>query len=799
LASVFLLTVWVCHVWAAGPESLSQIERFESKVRPVLAAKCWSCHAGEKSKGGLRLDTAANVREGGDSGPAVLPGKPKESSLIQAIRYDGDLKMPPKGKLSAAEIAALTDWVARGAQWPETSTPLANVLSKAASTPTSGGRSFWAFQPVHEPVLPAVKEIGWVKSPIDRFILAGLEAKGLRPAPAASRRELIRRASFDLIGLPPTIQQIEAFEKDTAPDAFARVIDGLLASPRYGERWGRHWLDLARFAESNGMDENVGYSHAYRYRDYVISAFNADLPYDEFLTEQLAGDLLPRVSDELVNGARLTATGLLVIGPKMLAEDDPIKMEMDIIDEQVDTVGRVFMGLTIGCARCHDHKFDPIPTVDYYGLAGIFKSTKSMQNHRVVAMWNERPLGTKAENEALAAHRAKVKAKEAEVKSLAAAAKKAKEKELQTAANLKLELQKRRDELAALQKATPAVSEVMSVDERAVEDLNVRIRGNHMALGKQVPRHFPTVLPVSGVKAPGPKQSGRLELAQWLTHPGHPLTARVMANRIWQGHFGEGIVRSPDNFGTLGDRPDNPELLDWLARRFVENQWSIKAMHRLIMLSSTYQMSTKYSEQANQVDPDNRLLWRMPRKRLEAEPMRDALLAVSGELDLTVGGSLLSTKNHEYVNNTGAGGALPYESPRRAVYLPVIRSGLYDVFQAFDFADPSASNGKRVPTTVAPQALFMLNDKVMLRSSQALAKRLLARASDDTSARIEGAYLDVLGRRPTPAEVARSAEYISRFDQELERLGTDPKVRPLKTWQTFAQALLSSSEFLYID
>ena len=587
---------------AQSPADASAVERFEKSVRPVLVEHCQRCHGAEKSKGGLRLDSAEALAKGGDTGPAIDLDEPSKSLFLDVIRYNGELKMPPKGKLSDAEIAALAQWVKDGARWPDSATmPQNNVIAtakkanKPAPNSLEAGKAFWAFQPIRDPIAPEVKTAGWARSPIDRFILAGLESKGFAPAPEAEKRTLIRRATFDLIGLPPTPEEVEAFLKDESPEAFSGVINRLLASPRYGERWGRHWLDLARYADSNGMDENMAHANAYQYRDYVIKAFNADKPYDQFLKEQIAGDLLPKTGDEAVNNDRLTATGFLVIGPKMLAEDDPLKMEMDIIDEQVDTVGRVFMGLTIGCARCHDHKFDPIPTADYYSLAGIFKSTKSMANHRVVAMWNE-----------------------------------------------------------------------------------------------------------------------------------HPLTARVMVNRLWLGHFGMGLVRSPDNFGRLGDAPVHADLLDWLASRFIESGWSIKSLHRAIMLSSTYRMSTQDNPAAALADPENRLHWKMPRKRLEAEAIRDALLSVCGRLDTEMKGSLLNTPNHAYVNNTGGVGGINYAVARRAVYLPVIRSGLYDVFQAFDFADPSASNGLRVPTTVAPQALFMMNDPLVITSTQALADSLLA-------------------------------------------------------------------------
>jgi hypothetical protein len=823
--------------WADEPSPTFSNDRFEKKIRPLLAERCWQCHAANKSKGGLRLDSSEAIAKGGDTGPSVVPGKPDESLLIEAVRYHTDLKMPPKGKLPDPEIVELTEWVKAGAPWSSAEVAQPATTSPAKPTMPPLNDPFWAFQPRTDPVLPEVKANDWPKSPIDRFILASLEKKGLSPAPPAEKRALIRRATYDLIGLPPTPEEIQTFLDDPAPDAFAKVIDRLLASPRYGERWGRHWLDLARYADSNGMDENMAQANAWRYRDYVIKAFNADRPYDQFLKEQIAGDLLPSSDEETVNHDRLTATGFLVLGPKMLAEDDPMKMEMDIIDEQVDTVGRVFMGLTIGCARCHDHKFDPIPTADYYALAGIFKSTKTMANHRVVAMWNERAIPTKAETEAVEAHKKEVTRLKNELKQKGEQASKAigeGGRDLTTRVseawkmglaptvlrgclsrfsgraaagqgvgasvlNTLYEIKLERESLAKFEKTTPPIPKAMGVEDRTPAHLRVHLRGNHLTLGDEVPRRFPQVLGGEHGKVEDIKKSGRLELAEWLTRRDHPLTPRVMVNRIWLGHFGEGILRSPDNFGHLGDRPDHPELLDWLAARFIDNGWSIKAMHRLIMLSSIYQTSTRPNPEAALVDPDNRLLWHFARQRLEAEAIRDAILAVSGEFDPTMGGTLLPTKNHAYVNNTGSGGDLNYNVNRRSVYLPVIRSGLYDVFQAFDFADPSASNGKRTPTTVAPQALFMMNDHLVLRCSESLAKRLLARSDLDDSGRIRQAYLLAYGRPAQDKEVERAASYLRRFDVDLEARGVAADARPLRVWQAYCQAIFASSEFLYLD
>src|SRR5262245_24766259 len=399
---------------AADPKAL---EFFENKVRPLLAERCLECHGPEKQKGNLRLDSLATILKGGDSGPALVPGKPDESLVVQAIGYTSDIKMPPKSKLPEREIADLKQWIRLGAPWPNAGADDAPATRAAGAQITAEQRAFWAFQPVTAPDVPAVRRPEWPRSTIDHFILAGLEAAGLEPAAPASKRTLIRRATFDLTGLPPTVEEVNAFLTDDSPDAFSNVVDRLLASPRYGERWGRHWLDVARYADSNGLDENLAYANAYRYRDYVIAAFNRDKPFNRFVMEQIAGDLLPAGShDQSFEG--LIATGFLCLGAKMLAEDDPVKMQMDIIDEQVDTIGRTFLGLTLGCARCHDHKFDPIPTDDYYALAGIFKSTKTMTSFSVVASWQERPLASPEAVRTQQDHRRKINDKQGEVNRL---------------------------------------------------------------------------------------------------------------------------------------------------------------------------------------------------------------------------------------------------------------------------------------------------------------------------------------------------------------------------------------------
>ncbi|MBI5761005.1 MAG: DUF1553 domain-containing protein [Planctomycetales bacterium] len=1112
------------------PASPADAEFFEKTVRPLLLAKCVECHSFDKQKGGLRLDSRDAALRGGDSGAAIEPGKPDDSRLIEAISYRTDLKMPPKSKLSDAEIAHLTDWVKRGAPWP-TAKPTSPTKADAGGPLfTAEEKSFWSFQPVAHADVPVVKQIAWPKLPLDNFILAALEARGLSPASPADKRTLIRRATFDLIGLPPTPDEVQNFLADESPDAFAKVVDRLLASQHYGERWGRHWLDVARYGDSNGLDENLAFANAYRYRDYVIAAFNNDKPFDQFVREQLAGDLLldpPSPSGRGAGGEgslstphdRLTATGFLCIGPKMLAEDDPVKMQMDIIDEQVDTIGRAFLGLTLGCARCHDHKFDPIPTADYYSLAGIFKGTKTMDNFSVVARWQERPLATpealkkrdehqqriadqkakigkvveQANNDLLrdarqhvgdyllaaedqrrldefqnaatqiplgtdpkAAEQPGVVVIEAEnysrgnlvkdsatygqgigviynkgefpnfaeydvmlteaglhrielryaaagarpcklivngrlvkadaagkvtgswnpdtqtwfveavvplkagpttirlerttepiphfdklliaparrtdgqpltllasmltppngtatyepkpdfvrqwvdylkkdatsplsppgrgargegrsarsnddpspqrgegavnrsifadwhakpddaapVRDLAAryqqkfdVAEKAwqelkateagkaatalpdaalemyrtvlydpkgpfavpKSIESNYPAPVVTELAQQRDELKSLEKSLPVLPETMAVSDQKPENLKIHIRGSHLTLGAEVPRQFPRIIAGENQSPLDDKQSGRLQFADWLASPTHPLTSRVMVNRVWLWHFGEGIVRSPDNFGRLGDRPTHPELLDWLSKKFVESGWSIKSLHRIIMLSGTYQMSSTWNEAAAQADPENRLHWHHARRRLEIESLRDSLLAISGKLDRTMGGSLLRTANRAYVTSTASVDPVIYQTHRRSVYLPIVRSALLDVFQVFDFADPNVQTGRRDTTTVAPQALFLMNSPFVSEQTKAFAERLLNDGSLDDVRRVRTAYECLFTRPPTDTEVSRSLSYLDRYTQaETTRQTTAADAR-LRAWQSLCRALLASNEFVFVE
>ncbi len=1100
--------------------SAEDIAFFETKVRPVLVTHCQDCHSGEEPESRFSVEFREAFLTGGEFGPAAKPGKPTESLLISAIKHDEFLKMPPKEKLTSAQVVDLTRWVEMGLPWPEEKSGITANIGQSSDALTAKfteeQKTYWAFQPPKRSSLPAVNNNNWPQTPIDYFILAKLEAANLIPATQSNKRTLIRRATFDLTGLPPTPEEISTFVSDDSPDAYSNLIDRLLGSPRYGERWGRHWLDVARYADSNGLDENLSYEFAYQYRDYVIRAMNLDKPYGEFVKEQIAGDLMPQLSDKLAAEDRRRATGFLAIGPKMLAEDDPVKMQMDIIDEQVNTLGQAFMGLTLGCARCHDHKFDPIPTADYYSLAGIFKSTKSMENYNVVADWYEHPLlsptasaklkqltdeiaAARAEQnklnrsvveivenelqhradryllaaravgsldeaitaggitvhkkqdepftvtngylavEAEAAHRttlsilsasygkeigivgsggdggyaefdilvntpgtytleiryaaldsrsigvklddqmiadnilgkvtgswfpdtqtwvaevefeltqgqhvlkldspkvyphidklALVLQPEADIwpfdtpappslttagrehdinptflsswlwylGSLTAAklqthpfletwlalvaiedadfATKAKPKleELQTEEGLgtkappvlkalfakappssiedvailyrrlivdshhanknlgddaKVIYKEVFDEISKgefptstpnpipataypedqmeqrqaiaktineLESQKPVFEIAMGVTEGTPEDIKIHLRGSHITLGRTVPRQMLQIIEGSEQEPITGTQSGRLELANWLAQPQHPLVNRVMANRVWRWHFGTGIVSSVDNFGTLGEQPTHPELLDYLALELTENGGSLKQLHRQIMLSATYQMSTTYSEQGNTTDPENKLLWRFNRRRLTGEEIRDSVLALGPGLDTKMGGTLLKVKNRAYVTGSNTNITDEFDNYRRSVYLPVVRSSVYEVLQALDFPDPAVSNGDRNTTTVAPQALFMMNSSLVDASTLALASSLIASNSSD---RIERAYSVIMGRTPNEQEIVDAQAYTQQVTGAASSAGIAIEDAELAAWQSFCRVLLSTNEFFYVE
>ena len=772
-----------CPAALAEAPSPAANDFFEKEVRPLLVERCFKCHAGRKSKGGLKLDSRAAILEGGETGPAAVPGKPGRSLLVRAVRYHDKPKMPPRKPLPDREVRTLTRWVEMGLPWPETvSGHSGTAAGGRAFRITDEQRKFWCFQPVKPVRPPAVRDVSWPRSEIDRFILGALEARMVEPAEPADKRTLIRRATFDLTGLPPSPEEVAAFLADRSPEAFARVVDRLLASLHYGERWGRHWLDVVRYTDSfdaRGRGGEGDIADAYRYRDWVIDAFNRDLPYDQFIMNQVAGDLLPAPGPGGVNKAGIIATGMLAIGNWGGGDADKEKLLTDIADDQVDVVSRTFLGLTMACARCHDHKFDPISNADYYALAGIFFSTHILPNvgpKTNVPPMLFIPLASKAELAARQRYASRLTALEKQLKS-------ATEEEYQAFAHGLLpqtaRLGKLRQELTALKRDKPPPllfangaqeGGVPGSPHAGVHDVRIHIRGSYARLGERVPRRFPTILAGEHQK-PITHGSGRLELARWLVSPEHPLTARVMVNRIWQHHFGEGIVATPSNFGKLGERPTNPELLDWLARRFVESGWSMKAMHRAMMLSAAYQQSSRPRPQTLKADPDNHLFGRMNRRRLEAELIRDNLLAVAGRLD-----------------RSGGGPATPhFNSPRRTVYLMTVRSDRSGFRPLFDVADPTALVDKRTVSTVAPQALFLLNHPFVLAQTRALTGRLLAAGTDDRK-RIEAAYGLLYGRPPTARETQVGLDFLAQADGDAPH-----------RWQEYCQVLVCANEFIYVD
>ena len=760
-----------------APPSAAGLEFFETKIRPVLVEHCYSCHSAEADvlQASLLLDRRDGLLAGGDSGPAVVPGKPDESVLIAALKYDG-YEMPPEGRLPEEVIADFEHWVAIGMPDPRT---------EAAELPRAGidleaGRQFWSFQPVKSHAPPIVKQVDMPLSDIDNFLLAKLEAAGIAPAADADRAAWLRRVSFDLIGLPPTVAEIEVFLADKTPDAHARVVDHLLASPHFGERWGRRWLDVARFAESSGGGRSIVFKDAWRYRDYVIDAVNRDKPFDRFIIEQLAGDLLPHATP-VEERDHLVATAYLLLGAHNYEEQDKRVLEMDVADEQLDALGRGLLGMTISCARCHDHKFDPIPTADYYALAGILRSTHVLI-HENVSKWTTRPLPMEpVDSVALAAYEKSLAENEAKL-VVARASQKPKD------AKRVVILEKR---IAGLKKVGPPQSTCMAVeDAKTIEDCRICIRGSVHHRGEIAPRGVLQVAATSTSPKMPADASGRLELAQWIASSANPLTARVHVNRVWHCLFGCGLVRTVDNFGTTGELPSHPELLDYLAHRFVNDGWSTKRLIRDLVLSRAYRQSTVFSAEAAAIDPENRLLWRMNRRRLDAESLRDAMLSASGQLDLTIGGpniqddsvlaAATSTNPTEY--------GYVFADTRRSVYTPAFRNRMHELFEVFDFADQNRAVLQRNVTTVAPQALIMLNSPFVMDQARAAAARLLANEptmSDEN--RISRLFLELLTRTPTPGETQISLASINSAKDKPE------------AWQQLIQALFATVDFRYLD
>jgi hypothetical protein len=791
-----------------GPITPAQLSFFEARIRPVLIANCYKCHSAgaEKIKGNFVLDTRAGIRKGGDLGAAVVPGNLEESLLIQAVRYkDDDLKMPPKDKLPDDAIADLERWVAMGA--PDPRDGKAPVVAKGIDI--EAGRQYWAFQPPRKTTPPTVRDESWPRSDIDRFLLARLEAKDLKPVADADRYTLIRRVYLDLIGLPPTPEEIEAFVVDESPAALENVVDRLLAMPQYGERWGRHWLDVARYAESSGKQVNYNYPQAWRYRDYVIDAFNADKPFDRFIKEQVAGDLLP-ACDPVQRGVQTVATGFLAIGAKPHVERSALQFQLDLADEQIDVTSQAFLGLTVACARCHDHKFDPIPSRDYYAMAGIFNSTQTCYGTlRIVQNQNPSRLVRLAADSGQPAGLERLTEKgrkqlEAQIEQFRQGYEPHKKS---GKAFLVLPIIRQGIRFHMLQSqldsyeadGTPKLFAMGVLDRDEPRDSPLYQRGELEKPGEIVPRGLAQVV---SRDVPAINQgSGRLELAEWLASPDNPLAARVLVNRVWLHLFGRGLVPTPDNFGAAGQPPSHPELLDQLAVTFREEGWSVKSLIRQIMLSRAYQLDSRFDARNNEVDPDNVLVWRMSKRRLEGEVLRDAMLAISGKLDRSKPqGSVVARNGEGYANLAILAGVAEAQGNIRSVYLGVMRSSFLEALALFDFPDPSLVSSQRASTTVPAQGLYLLNSPFVNRNAEAAAARLQADTADDPCdcEQIRRAYLQVFGRPPSDKDVVAAEAFLaSRTPQSSAVAEGAPATPSPAAWAALYQALFAGADFLY--
>ena len=917
----------------ASSQTAEPGELFERKIRPLFDRHCLACHNSELATAGLDLSTAEGFRQGVSGSPLISAESPSQSRLLRAVRYQEAVKMPPAGKLDPPEIADLETWIRLGAPWPE---PSAEPGDEAGTRP-EGPAGLWSLQPVADPEPPPVTPGNRARTPIDRFILAKLDQEGLEPAPPADKLTLLRRATFDLTGLPPAVEDIERFLNDTSPDAFDKVVGRLLDSPRYGEHWARHWLDVARYADSTGNDEDHRYPDAWRYRDYVIDVFNRDLPYDDFILEQIAGDLLPKTGHLETDRRRIIATGFLALGPKAIAQQDKTRMLYDVFDEQLDVVSKSILGLSITCARCHDHKFDPILTRDYYSLISIFASTRSFVDPTAhVSEMFMKPLVLPEEHRTYVDHKEKIDARkqaqaelvekeqkmfvEAESRRLAdymlaahrvyaqgadpgelsrkldlrepilerwagylkpdqgfrphllawrrsgedqrpAIAKdyqgkfrhrfhqrnreledwrqrvekaepdeakedrpkfipgrdrfffevylqgKPRDKDYQTpfvlkASDSQLFSEEHRAAIDRLQKeiegleqnAPPEPDMANAVEDGEVVDQKIFVRGDPGNPGEDAPKASPKVFDSKCRPMDASQGSGRLELARWLIQPEHPLTARVMVNRVWQWHFGQGLVRTPDNFGARGEAPTHPRLLDFLARTFRENGWSLKALHRLIMQSRAYQMASSRSELTARTDPRNLWVSHFPRRRLKVEEIRDGMLALDDSLDLKMGGTLQSGAGFQPENSSDRLSLDPETVLLRTVYLPLRRANLPPLLNLFDFGDATTSSGERLQTNVAPQALFMLNSQFVETRSRKLAELLLKAPHPSDRERLKVAYLRTLSRYPQSQELDLALGYIQGFQERAP--GAESR---LQGWQSYCKTLLSSNGFIYVD
>jgi len=788
-----LLFLWFAFLTlplpAAEPASTTPLapedrDFFEKKVRPLLINQCQKCHSSKakKQRGGLLLDSRTAILKGGDTGPAVIPGQPDRSLLIQAIRYQHTtLHMPPSGKLATNQIAVLEEWVKRGVPFPEAGA----VVAAKQGIDLEKGRRFWSFQPPRTAVLPAVRQGDWPRQRIDGFVLAELEKHSLAPSAEASRRTFIRRVTYDLTGLPPTPEEVEAYVNDSSADAPSRLVERLLAAPAYGERWSRFWLDLVRYCDiPESWAETKG--APWLYRDWVVQALNEDMPYSRFVQMQLAADLMPDAQPR-----DRAALGFLGLSPTYWKE---LKLDHTVIkavvaeewEERIQAISGTFLGLTVACARCHDHKFDPISTQDYYALAGVLASIRQV----------DRPLLADAEAAIVRQARGKAMELQKEIDKLQAK----KPMPAETAKRL-AEL---KGQIEQLRKATPNYDSplVPAIEDSSLyvladgsfrtkleyrpgvsQDVAVQVRGSPTNLGPLVPRRFLAVLsPAPVADAPGsPKPftqgSGRLELARAMVDEGLPLLARVIVNRVWKHHFGSALVDTLSDFGAQGSRPTHPELLDDMATRFVQNDWSLKWLHREIVLSATYRQANTHDTRQLGADPENRWLWRMNRRRLEIEAWRDAMLAVAGTLQPDLGGP---------PRDLGQAG-----NQRRTLYGIVKRRELHDLLRLHDFPDPTTHSPGRIPTITPLQQLFTLNGPFLQQQAAALARRLESEAPGGDEQRVQRVYRLLFGRPATDGQVKLALAFLT------DAAGS--KEERANRWQQYAQALLGSNEFLFVD
>ncbi len=798
----------VASAFAAPVESThtpEKIDFFEKKIRPILVSHCYNCHSADtKPAGGLRVDDRVGLLRGGDSGPAVVPGDPENSWLLKRVRLsDPKRRMPKEGALlDETEIADLSAWIRDGVAWPAESIPAG--LGHSETTYERLRTRHWSLQPLHDPKTPAVKNTAWPAGHNDRLILAKLEERSLAPVGDADPAMLIRRLSFDLTGLPPAPAEIDSFAKDKSRDAYVRVVDRLLASPRFGERWGRHWLDVARYAESTGPSRNIPYPHAWKYRDYVLDAVNRDIPFNRFIQEQVAGDLLPAATAQ-ERDRLLIATGFLALGPKDVNQRFKERFLMDNVDEQIDTVTRAVLAFTVGCARCHDHKFDPIPTSDYYALAGIFTSTNLGAGVRskmggsgleyydpknLVRLVTEAPPLPADEIQKVEAEIAAAKKDWDQIRDTAEGAALGPDgKPKQQAYRLKYE-QLQMKHLLLTDPGTRGYAIHGLREGDTIADTAVRIRGEAERLGPVVPRGFLTAFQIPDASKLDPAHSGRLELAAWLTSSQNPLTPRVEVNRIWQHLFGQGFVISVDNFGVTGDRPSHPELLDYLAVQFIRQGWSVKKLVREIVLSRAYRLGPEAPERNREIDPANRLVWRHSPRRLDAEEIRDAILATAGTLQSKppAGSAAKELRMIELQDNGPEARTINEQADYslvRSVYLPLLRGLTPKALDAFDPVSQTLVTGQRESTTVPTQALYLLNSQFVRKQSLALAERVVSEEGHNKAEAVRRAYWLTLGRSPSKQEFTQTINFLRRYETSY-RVAPPVKTAALETVQPAA-------------